>query len=208
MAKSGRDYINEAYTIANSDAMVEFYNGWSENYDEQLDGLGYIAPMTIARLLCGHVTDKDANILDVGCGTGMTCALLKEEGYTNLHGIDISDDMVDKAMEKGIYESARVANIMEPLMMPSNHFDAIISSGTFTYKHVGSESLDEIFRVLKPNGYFACTVNSRVWQSHGFESKFDTLINNGSIECLFLEEDKYYEGSKPEAKFCVYRKLN
>ncbi len=37
---------------------------------------------------------KESNILDVGCGKGIFLHFLKERGYTNLHGLELSHDEI------------------------------------------------------------------------------------------------------------------
>ncbi|MCZ6796542.1 MAG: methyltransferase domain-containing protein, partial [Gammaproteobacteria bacterium] len=93
-----------------------------------------------------------------------------------------------------------------PLEIADFEYDAAISSGTFTHGHVGPGPLDEIFRILKPGGILACTVHNDLWQTRGFEARFNALINAGNIECLHLKQDKYYESGDLEGWFCVYRK--
>jgi SAM-dependent methyltransferase len=44
--------------------------------------------------------DKETKILDLGCGTGRHLIELAERGYKNLTGIDLSDNLLDRAREK------------------------------------------------------------------------------------------------------------
>jgi len=44
--------------------------------------------------------DKQARILDIGCGTGRHSIGLAERGYGNLIGIDLSDTQLERAKEK------------------------------------------------------------------------------------------------------------
>ena len=70
-----------------------------------------------------------------------------------------------------------VGDLSQPLEVPDSEYHAVISSGTFTHGHVGPEPLDEIFRILKPNGILACTVHIDLWQTRGFEAKFKSLLD-------------------------------
>lgn len=45
---------------------------------------------------------KDSRILDVGCGEGRGLQALKDRGFTNLVGIDISTPKVEKARSTGL----------------------------------------------------------------------------------------------------------
>jgi predicted TPR repeat methyltransferase len=205
---SPADFVDEAYHLENSDEMAEFYRKWARDYDRQmLDLRGYTSPATIAEKLVLHLPQKHAVVLDIGCGTGLTCRLLAEQGYDRLDGIDLSQEMLNVAHERGIYRSLLQADVNQPLPLETASYDGVISSGTFTHGHVGPQPLGEIFRVLKPGGVLACTVHQDLWQSLGFEDRFRRLVDEGIATELSLELDSYYRDSAPEGWFCVYRKV-
>ncbi len=206
--KVPNEFISEAYNLDDDEKIVNFYRKWADEYDHQmLEVLGYTSPITIAQLLCDYLPDKNARIFDIGCGTGLTCKFLHQQGYTHLDGVDLSPDMVRVAQDRNIYRQVMIANVNQPFAIVGSSYDAVISSGTFTHGHVGSEPLDEIFRILRPGGILACTVHNDLWQARGFESKFEALTSATVIECLFLEEGNYYRKGEPEGKFCVYLKI-
>ena len=187
--------------------MVDFYKKWASDYDHQmLDVLGYTSPIKIAGQLCQYLPDTAAAVFDVGCGTGLTCVLLAEKGYTNLDGIDLSPDMVRVAGERGIYRELLVGDVNQALERDDASYDAIISSGTFTHGHVGPEPLDEIFRILKPGGVLACTIHQDLWESMGFDQKFGSLVAAGVASRVSFDIGSYYKDREPEGWFCVYRK--
>lgn len=205
--KGRSDFVDAAYHLEDEASMVEFYRKWAEDYDHQmLDELGYTSPTTIAQQLSEHVTDTDAAVFDVGCGTGLTCVYLAEKGYSNLDGIDLSPDMVRVAGQRGIYRELLVGDVNQVLELKDASYGGVISSGTFTHGHVGPQPLDEIFRILEPGGILACTVHEDLWESMGFRTKLDALVDAGIASCLSLEKDKYYRTGPPEGWFCVYQK--
>jgi predicted TPR repeat methyltransferase len=205
--KGPSEFVNQAYSLDDDDKMVDFYRNWADDYDHQmLDELGYTSPITIARLLAEYLPDKNARIFDIGCGTGLTCVFLHQQGYRALDGIDLSPDMVRVAENRGIYQDVLLGDVNQPLAVADNSYDAAISSGTFTHGHVGPGPLQEIFRILRPGGILACTVHMDLWQSKGFETSFESLVATGTAERLHLELDKYYKSGDLEGWFCVYRK--
>jgi predicted TPR repeat methyltransferase len=206
--KAPSDFVDEAYHLENEHEMVDFYRKWAADYDHQmLDKLGYTAPGTIAAILGEHLPDTQASILDIGCGTGLTCRLLAERGFSKLDGIDLSVDMLGVARERGIYRELLQGDVNQPLALETASYDGAISSGTFTHGHVGPQPLDEIFRVLKPGGILACTVHQDLWQSMGFEAKFAALLKQGSASLVKQKLDSYYRDKPVEGWFCVYRKI-
>lgn len=200
-------FVDEAYHLEDEASMVEFYRKWARDYDHQmLDELGYTSPRTLADMLAAQLDDPAAKILDIGCGTGLTCVPLAALGYHDLDGIDLSPDMVRVAAERGIYAELLVGDVTLPLDRDDASYDGVISSGTFTHGHVGPEPLEEIFRILKPGGVLACTVHGDLWESMGFRASFDDLVERGVAEQLGQEFLPYYRDGDPEGWFCLYRK--
>lgn len=206
--KGPSTFVSEAYQLGDEAGTVDFYKKWADDYDHQmLDELEYVAPTGIARLLCAHLPNKEAEIFDVGCGTGLTCRFLADNGYNALDGIDLSPDMVRVARALGIYRDLIVGDVNQPIQRPSASYDGVISSGTFTHGHVGSEPLDDIFRLLRTGGVLACTVHRDLWESRGFKQKFEMLVSSGTARCLELKTDRYYDTDNIEGWFCVYQKV-
>ena len=122
-------------------------------------------------------------------------------------GIDLSADMVRVAGERGLYQELLVGDITLPIDRDDASYDAVISTGTFTHGHVGSEPLAEMISILKPGGILACTVHQDLWTSLGFEKAFKQFESDGVIERLVFELDQYFEANDPEGWFCIYRKF-
>ncbi len=160
-----------------------------------------VASIAIEKLL-----PRNLVLADIGCGTGLTCVYLAGQGYTRLDGIDLSPDMVRVAAERGIYRELLVGDVTRALDRDDASYDGVISSGTFTHGHVGPEPLDEIFRILKPGGWLACTVHRDIWETMGFNSRFDSLEQERVARRVDLRLDKYYASGEPEGWYCLYQK--
>ncbi len=206
-AEDASAFLAEAYDLKDKDSMKKFYARWADDYDNQIENLDYLSPQLIGQAMQKYLTDKNAKILDVGCGTGLTANEMFKAGYTNLYGIDLSEDMVQVAQNRGIYNGVKAGDITLALEYEDNEFDGVISSGTFTHGHVGSEPLYEIFRIIQPNGVLACTVHQDLWQSREFDRVFQDLEKQNQIRCLSLEFDRYFENEEPTGWFCVYQKI-
>lgn len=200
-------FVDAAYHLEDEASLIEFYRQWARDYDHQmLDELGYLSPARLCDLLQRFLPDTTAEILDVGCGTGLTCVPLAEAGYQHLDGMDLSPEMIRVAAERGIYRELLVGDLNQALERDDASYDGVISTGTFTHGHVGPEPLDELLRILRPDGILACSVHQDLWESMGFRARFEALAEQGAIECLALEHDSYYREQPPEGWFCVYRK--
>ena len=73
---SERRYLTKMYSITDatsSDEIRQIYNEWADTYETELvDEQQYIMPQRAAAALEQFVTNKQAAILDIGCGTGLS----------------------------------------------------------------------------------------------------------------------------------------
>lgn len=103
-------------------------------------------------------------ILDVACGTGLVSLPLANLilPYGQVTGIDISDKMLEKAGERT--EKEGIKNVVfhrmdaEELNLHDNTFDKVVCSLGLMYFPHPDKALDEILRVLKPEGQLAVMV--------------------------------------------------
>ena len=200
--------LDRAYALSGGEDARRLYRDWASTYDQHLEqDLHYIAPGLIADMLAEALPDRAARILDVGCGTGLVGAYLAGHGFSAIDGLDFSPEMLTRAEDKGCYTQLVEGDLNSVLEIPSQIYDGAISCGTFTHGHVQANALEEIFRVLKPSGLFACTVHREIWQPAGFESRFASLVGDGIVEFKRQKMDSYYEGSAADGHYCLVRKL-
>jgi len=109
----------------------------------------------------------EQQLLDWGCGEGHFSYLLKQEGF-DVHSYayakngecDLVKNKINTQLQKKW--NLQYSECIDPVALPhaSNSYDAVLSLGVL--EHVretgGTElgSLQEIYRVLKPGGYFFC----------------------------------------------------
>jgi predicted TPR repeat methyltransferase len=94
----------------------ELFDLWASTYDHDLvDDLGYVADAEACRQFVSLITDRQARILDAGCGTGLVGRRLKQAGYTNIHGNDYSVKMLDQARATDAYQSLEQHDLTLPV---------------------------------------------------------------------------------------------
>lgn len=98
--------------------------------------------------------DRSAKILDIACGEGALLAFLKEQGYTNLHGFDISPENVALCHRLGLtfvqqFDALRLNEL------PEGEFDVIFALDLLEHlpKERAAGFLEEVRNKLKPGGY-------------------------------------------------------
>jgi len=100
-------------------------------------------------------SNRDARLLDLGCGSGRFLRGLRDEGYTNLEGIDHSAQQVALATHHGV-DGVRQGDAREYLREGAERFD-VVTANDFL-EHLPRDQVVEVFREvfnsLKPGGLF------------------------------------------------------
>lgn len=99
-------------------------------------------------LIAGMVVPQAA-VLDVGCGNGGILRGLQARGFTNLHGLEISNYAVNRLEQEGIRMRR---GVLPAIDLPDQTFDVVIASQVLEHLVRRSLFLREILRVLKPGG--------------------------------------------------------
>ena len=188
--------LERAYSLSGDADARALYRDWAETYDKtMLEGLGYLSPRLVSRLLAGHVPDKAIPVLDVGAGTGLAGRELARLGFTCIDAIDYSAEMLAVAARRSTYRHLIEGDLNRPLDMPDAAYGAAVCTGTFTHGHVGPSCLAELFRVIAPGGLFAFSINTGVWTAAGFEDELRRLEEAGTIRPVIREAGVNYETS-------------
>ena len=200
--------LERAYALDTEEKSRALYRDWAQTYDQtMLQGLHYQSPQTVANLLAAHLPDRQAAVLDVGCGTGLLGQGLARHGFGAIDGLDVSPEMMQVAQRRGVYRRFIEANLNLPLDIADACYSGATCCGTFTHGHVGAACLDELFRVLQPGAPFAFTVKLEVFDSLGFKDKLAMLVQRGAIRQMSFAHDRHYATSdQPDGVFCVYER--
>ncbi len=168
--------VAAVFEAGTPEVLAERYDELATTYDEALDT--DISPRRAAEVLARHCPG-DGKILDAGCGTGRVGQVLRELGYQDLEGIDISHGMLDEARKKGCYVGLHQQDLAQPLGYSDGAFDAVISVGVFVRGHAPSSSLDELVRVTKPSGHVVFTLRPEFYVGSDFNEKLAALATDG-----------------------------
>lgn len=181
------------------------YADWAASYDQDtLEGMGYVAPVLSAEALAQRVA-ANAEVLDAGCGTGLAGEELKKHGVEIVDGIDLSREMLDVAGEKSIYRNLAEADMTQPLDIPDNAYDGVLSVGVFTSGHVGPEAIGELARITRPGAPMVITVHEHVWDKHAYGDRIAGLEDSGVLSIEEIVTAPYHEKEGYTCKLCVLR---
>jgi predicted TPR repeat methyltransferase len=162
-----RDALNQVRVARPPDAFVEgFFDRFAPQFDERLVGeLGYTGPEAVRDLLAPylappHFTRRLALVLDLGCGTGLSGAILREAS-ARLVGVDLSSGMLAKARERGLYDDlvhAEIGDYLEGVAPGS--VDLVLALEVFIYVGELERVVARCAAALVPGGLFAFSTES------------------------------------------------
>lgn len=109
-------------------------------------------------------------ILDFGCSEGFFAGLIFGKNRINI-GLDLfSNKRTEEAKKEKIYKKIVLydGNIIP---YPDNYFNTVVSNCVLEHIPNIRLSLKEIYRVLKPGGFFLTSVMADQWENNLFGSK-------------------------------------
>lgn len=163
--------LENAYALNGPEDCRRLYADWAASYDAAFaQDMDYRLPGHVAGAFLAHGGATLAPVLDVGAGTGLLGAALRDLGHDGaIDGVDLSDAMLARARDKALYRHLFQADITRPLRL-GGPYAGILSSGTFTHGHVGPEALAPLEAVAAPGCLFALSINAGVYAARGFDA--------------------------------------
>lgn len=132
---------------------------------ELIWGAGFLSPggpAEVARIVAG-LPIAGASILDIGCGVGGIDLLLAETHRAGeVLGVDVEATNIERAAEaaarRGLSHRVRFQAVAPgPLPLPAGRFDVVFSKDAIIHIPDKEALFADVFRVLKPGGWFAAS---------------------------------------------------
>ena len=179
---------------APTEYLQHLFDQYATYYDKHLTQyLHYKVPEQLFKAIFEEtgIDQPEWNILDLGCGTGLSGEKFKSIAK-QLIGIDISEKMIATAQQKNIYDELKVDDIQQAIDQ-YHDIDLILAADVFTY--IGN--LEEIFskakNTLTKEGLFAFTVEKTNTEPYELQQSIryahskkylNTLIENNNFKIL------------------------
>ena len=116
-----------------------------ESYDRWIGNVKKVINVWLPR-------NKNAKCVDLGCGNGNILMLLRNSGYKNIEGVDISKDQVETARKH--FPEVKEGNAMDYIKNIKNKYDLITTFDMI--EHLDKEELyvfvKRLYCALKPGG--------------------------------------------------------
>jgi predicted TPR repeat methyltransferase len=192
MAKQLDGYVKRLTAMGPGETTLEIYEDWAASYEStMIEQYGYLAPRIAADAFEQICPDKQAQVLDMGCGTGLVGVELHARGYQNIDGLDIAQAMLDEAGAKQVYGELLSGDMTKPLDLGGRIYDAAIGVGCFGNGHVGPEHLAELVTSVRPGGALVFYLNGIPYEEDDYAGHFRTLEDAGAWAVSLLEQSNY-----------------
>jgi predicted TPR repeat methyltransferase len=158
---------------APDDYVAALFNDYAEDFERSMaEDLHYSVPASMARKLAavcaadppGQRSADAAQFpygLDLGAGTGLTGAAIAAFA-SDLHGVDLSSEMLELAKARAVYSHTFVAGmtefLAEPMAGAHKNYDLMISGDALVYVGDLAPLFAGAYRRLNPGGWFLFTV--------------------------------------------------
>jgi tRNA (cmo5U34)-methyltransferase len=183
MAKSTVDEIRQRF-----DQDVERFSNLETGQSTTLDAAQNLEMITegIFRL---H--PQVADVLDIGCGAGnFMMKLLQKKSPLNIHLVDLSQPMLDRAQERILsYSPASMVRASQTdirdLILPEQSFDAVVAAAVLHHLRSDQEwkaVFENVYQSLRPGGSFwifdLVTHENPAIQQYLFNDLYGAFLSN------------------------------
>lgn len=172
------------------------YGSWAKSYntdhkDEENNG-----PQLMQDFVLKYCPNKDINVLDICCGTGIGAKFLSDLGYKAIDGIDGSKEMLEEAKELGIYrdlyyELLRVDRPIESIPQ-DRKYELIICAACFVKHHLNGNHLRHIVNKMSKGGVLIMTEFSVEEDELQVFKEIKELKEQGIVDMICLEKKNLY----------------
>ena len=135
------------------------FDAYAPEFDKHIRSLGYRGPELIAEVLARRLSrsDKRLDVLDGGCGTGLSAPLLRPYAR-QLTGVDLSPGMLDRARNTGLYDRLVEGELGGFLATHPESFDVCVLVDVLIYFGDLRAILASAARSLRGNGLLVFSV--------------------------------------------------
>ena len=170
---------------------------------------------------------NDNSIIELGCGRAYCSSYLYDNGFKNVIACDFSKEVLKMVNNENPNLTTLLFDMSEGLPFANNSTDVIIADLSLHYFDLSTTNfiVDEIYRVLRENGYLIARVNAtndklhipknaeeieknffydgNIYKRFFEKQDFESLFGNFKIQNLEQKNMSRYENPKILWEFCL-----
>jgi len=181
LARKARSIVRRSLTSAenrqeNGGKRQELDIYWDPKMAEVLETWGEGNAWHEIRLL---LVRRHGKVLDIACGTGRVMTIVQKETGLDVHGCDISDFLISKAVHRGLKSEKLLVCDATNMPYEENLFEYAYSIGSL--EHFTQEGIDQVFNACKRvvnNTSFHMIPVSRSGKDEGWITPYQAYFNN------------------------------
>jgi SAM-dependent methyltransferase len=163
---------NNLFSVKTYDCFAHVYEQWFMDispYKAKIDDF------------CQYLPSSKSKILDLGCGPGNYSKYLFDiKGFRNVHGIDLSEQMIMRASKNVPLGQFTLGDIRK-LSVPNSFYYGALASFCVPYLsyHETDQLISDIYKALKPSGtfYLSCMEGVRCgFEPTGFSGEMAVFV--------------------------------
>ena len=200
-------FLDKVYDARDAASTRKLYDDWSGSYDSEVTGQGYATPGRCAAALASFTDDFTAPILDFGCGTGLSGDALTAAGFKTIDGLDLSQEMIDQAAQKGIYRSLNRIDADGTLAFAPGTYSAIAAIGVIGAGAAPVSMFHVLMNALASGGKLVFSYNDHALEDPAYEAALCEWVDCGAATLLFREHGPHLPGIDLKSNVYVVEKV-
>ncbi len=189
---------------------------WDSRYKQNKTGWDIGYPSEPIKCYIDQLTNKEVKILIPGCGNAYEAEYLIQQGFNNIHLVDISDTLVDKLKSnfKNEIESGQIKVTKSDFFEIEEIYDLIFEQTFFCALEpkLRNKYAEQMHKILRPNGKLVGLLFNFTFEDSGppfggtiseylsildpffnikkFETSYNSIKPRESKEIFFIIEKK------------------
>lgn len=199
-------FLDKAYDTTGVEATRDLYSKWAASYEAEVSQNGYATPGRCGAALAAHMPDKSLPILDFGCGTGLSGLALSMAGFKVIDGMDLTQEMLDKAGEKQLYRKLTISDPNTTFPVQPGDYAAIAAIGVIGAGAAPVQVFDMLMGALGSGDKLVLSFNDHTLEDPAFEACVTEGAERGAHQVLFEEYGDHLPGINMKSKVYVLEK--
>lgn len=173
---------------------VKMYADWAPTYDVDIINSGYATPRRVAAALVGYVQDISAPVLDFGCGTGLSGEALKAVGFSDIEGVDISEEMLAQAHVRRCYRHLTQIKPHDFSFLHARKYSAVVAAGVISLGAAPANTLSKLVENIDKGTLLAFSYNDPTLLDSEYMEALEKIFSSQMAKQLFREKGEHLPG--------------